>query len=136
MVPVRTRSAAPDPAIPVPLSAMLVVNRNIQTTSFAAAAAGPADLLPPVAHAVVRAGQAPADALAIPRVLYDPAGEVVLVEPAAQTGAALAAAGYTTLAADGLGRVAVLSCPGGLPRSFACAFANDPRGPGLAAATE
>ena len=130
-------SAAPDPAVPVPLSAMLLVNRNVQTTSFAAAAAGPADLLPPVAHAVISGGAAPAAALAAPRVLYDPAADVVLVEAGAgQAGAAVAAAGYTTRVVDGLGRVAVLSCPDGLPRSFACAFANDPRGPGLAAATE
>lgn len=130
-------SAAPNPAVPTPLSAMLVVNPNVQTTSFAAAAAGPADLLPPVAHAVLDGRANPAEALVTPRVLYDPATAKVLIEAAAgQAGQAVVAAGYTTQAADRLGRVAVLSCPDGLPRSFACAFANDPRGPGLAAATE
>ena len=130
-------SAVPDPILPAPLSAMLVVNRNVQTTSFAAAAAGPADLLPPIARAVIDTGATPAAALATPRVLYDPTADIVLVEPAATAAAAaVSGAGYVTRPADALGRVAVLSCPDGLPRSFACAFANDPRGPGLAAATE
>ncbi len=132
-------AAAPDPALPAPVSAMIMVNPNINIGFLAAAAAGPSDLLPPVAYEVVRGDPDPVAALAAPRAVYDPIANAAVVEAGFPASArqALTDAGLAPRdATAAIGRVAVIFCPIGLPRSLQCTFANDPRGPGLAASAD
>ena len=134
--------AAPSPAArpSTPIALVLGVNQNVDTLTLAAAAVGgapAATALTSVLLDTLERGEPLTQALAEPRLHHGGAPDVVLHEATFEAAGveALKARGHQTRGLATLGRVSALYCPGGLPRQPLCQFATDPRGFGLAAAT-
>lgn len=126
---------APPPSAEAPRSAgIIVVAPGNGALFFAASASGRAG---PAALASVTAGaisdrQDIGGQISRPRVAYDGAADLALVEPGL-TVTPLQAAGFKTAETAPLGLVNAFSCPNEMPRGAAtCRIATDVRGNGLA----
>ena len=124
------------------LGPMLMVNENVNEFYFAAAASG--GVVAPTAMIGVAArvllGQQPLEeALAAKRVYGSGDPDAVFVERglSPSVSRALGQRGHRIAETPSLGRVNVISCPGGIPtENETCAVRTDPRGFGLAASAD
>jgi gamma-glutamyltranspeptidase/glutathione hydrolase len=124
------------------LGPMLIVNENVNEFYFAAAASG--GVVAPTAMIDVAArvllGEEPLEeALAAKRVYGSGDPDAVFVERglSPSVSRALGRQGHRIAETPSLGKVNVISCPGGIPtQSETCAVRTDPRGFGLAASAD
>jgi gamma-glutamyltranspeptidase/glutathione hydrolase len=131
-------AAPPRPTGILPLAPVMVVNRvNNQVLLVAGAVGGAAapSALATVMLEVLNAETPLRKALATPRVHHSGAPDRLAVEQTIgeERRAALAARGHQVVVVPEIGRVNMIHCPGGLPRSpETCRFESDRRGFGLA----
>jgi gamma-glutamyltranspeptidase/glutathione hydrolase len=124
------------------LGPMLIVNENVNEFYFAAAASGgvvaPTAMIDVAARVLLR--QEPlAEALEAKRVYGSGDPDAVFVERGVSPSVsqALGRKGHRIAETPSLGRVNVISCPGGIPsENETCTVKSDPRGFGLAASAD
>ena len=121
---------------------MVVMNANVNEFHFAAAAAGgvtaPSALVQ-VALAAHLWGEGLEGALAMPRLHHGGEPDQIYFEPEVPRSVrdGLRARGHSIARTRALGRVNAIRCAGGLPpKPETCLAAADPRGFGLAVASE